>query len=122
MKFQVSNAGPLNAFTAYGDDYVAVNGERHAANLIVLPDRVMPWQAASFDALTEADFAVLAGLGAEIVLVGTGPRQRFPQPRLTRPLVAAGLGLEVMDLRAACRTYNVLVAEHRRVAAALLLS
>ena len=122
MKLQVSHAGPLNAFTAYGDGYVAVNGERHTANLIVLPDRVVPWSAVSFDALAEADFATLAALGAEIVLVGTGSRQRFPQPSLTRPLVEAGLGLEVMDLRAACRTYNVLVAEHRRVAAALLLS
>ncbi len=122
MKLQVSHAGTLNAFSAYGEGYVAVNGERHERSLIVLPDRVLPWQAASFDALIEEDFAVLAGLGAEIVLIGTGPRQRFPQPRLTRPLVEAGLGLEVMDLRAACRTYNVLVAEHRRVAAALLLS
>lgn len=121
MKLQVSTAGTLNAFTAYGDGYVTVNGKRHAYNLIVMPESVKPWGATTFDALTEDDFAVLAGLGAEIVLFGTGQRLRFPHPRLTRPLVDAGLGLEVMDLRAACRTYNVLVAEHRKVAAALLL-
>ena len=57
---------------------------------------------------------------AEIVLLGTGPRQRFPHPRLTAPLAQARVGLEVMDLQAACRTYNILVAEERKVAAALL--
>jgi len=54
------------------------------------------------------------------VLLGTGRRLRFPAAELSAPLVQAGIGLEVMDLRAACRTYNVLVAENRRVAAALL--
>jgi len=97
-----------------------VNGERHASSLIVLPDRVLPWAATSFAALGEADFAPLADLGLEIVLLGTGPRLRFPPPALTRPLVEARVGLEVMDLQAACRTYNILVAEERRVAAALL--
>jgi uncharacterized protein len=62
----------------------------------------------------------LKQLGAEIVLLGTGPRQRFPHPRLTAELARAGIGLEVMDLQAACRTYNILVAEERKVAAALL--
>ena len=59
-------------------------------------------------------------LQAEIVLLGTGPRQRFPHPRLTAALASAGIGLEVMDVQAACRTYNILVAEERKVAAALL--
>jgi uncharacterized protein len=55
------------------------------------------------------------------VLLGTGARQRFPAPRLLRPLIEAGIGCEVMDLAAACRTYTILVAEGRRVAAALLI-
>ena len=54
------------------------------------------------------------------MLLGTGARQRFPHPRLTAELAQAGIGLEVMDLQAACRTYNILVAEERKVAAALL--
>ena len=68
-------------------------------------------------------FAVEPGApvhAAQIVLLGTGPRQRFPHPRLTAALASAGIGLEVMDVQAACRTYNILVAEERKVAAALL--
>src|SRR5262245_4853366 len=97
-----------------------VNGERRESSAIVLPDRVVEWSASRFDTLTAQDFQVLKELGAEIVLLGTGPKQRFPHPRLTAALAQAGIGLEVMDLRAACRTYNILVAEERKVAAALL--
>src|SRR6266702_1612053 len=60
-------------------------------------------------------------LGLEIVLLGTGARLRFPRPEILRPLVQSGVGVEVMDVEAACRTYNILVAEERKVAAALLL-
>jgi len=97
-----------------------VNQERHQSSVIVLPERVLPWGAASFAALTAEDFAPLAELDLEIVLLGTGPRLRFPHPALTRRLVEARVGVEVMDLQAACRTYNILVAEERRVGAALL--
>jgi uncharacterized protein len=112
----------LNTFTGYGEGYVLVNGERHETNLVVLPERLVPWSAASFDALAESDFESLLELGPEIVLLGTGPRQRFPHPRLTRALAARRIGVEAMDLQAACRTYNFLMAEDRRVAAALLFA
>lgn len=122
MKLHASSAGSLNTFTAYGEDYVAVNGERHSSSLLVLPERVLAWDARSFDALAAEDFAALAGMDLEIVLLGTGQRLRFPHPRITRLLTEARIGVEVMDLKAACRTYNVLVAEHRKVAAALLFA
>ena len=97
-----------------------INGVRHESSIVVLPERVLPWSAASFDRLSAEDFGFPSGLQAEIVLLGTGPRQRFPHPRLTAPLTRAGVGVEVMDLQAACRTYNILVADERKVAAALL--
>lgn len=122
MKLHASGPSGVNVVTAYGNDYVAVNGVRHRESLVVLPDRVAPWSARSFDALTAEDFAFLATLNAEIVLLGTGPKQRFPHPRLTAPLARAGIGVEVMDLQAASRTYNILVAEERKVAAALLFA
>ena len=122
MKLHATAPGARNTFTAYGEGYVAVNGARHASSLIVLPDRLLPWEVAGFDALEESSFAALAGLHPEIVLLGTGARQRFPHPRLTRALLEARIGLEVMDLQAACRTYNILAAEERRVAAALLFA
>jgi uncharacterized protein len=120
LKLHRSVTVGVNVFTAYGEGYVMVNGERHVSNLIVLPDRLLPWGAASFAALSAEDFAPLADLGLELVLLGTGPRLRFPPPSLTRALAEARVGLEVMDLQAACRTYNILVAEERKVAAALL--
>lgn len=120
MKLHASTPGAANTITAYGDDYVKVNGARHDSSVIVTPNDVRKWSAADFEHLQEQDFAALANLGADIVLLGTGPRQRFPNPKLTASLGAARVGLEVMDLKAACRTYNILVAEERKVALALV--
>ena len=120
MKLHASNPGAANTITAYGDDYVMVNGERRETSVIVTPEILQPWTPASFEQLSADDFAPLAELGAEIVLLGTGRRQRFPHPRLTASLAEARVGLEVMDLKAACRTYNILVAEARKVALALV--
>jgi uncharacterized protein len=120
VKLHRAGASTVNTFTGYGEGYVAVNGQRHEKSVIVLADRVVDWPAKSFAALSAADFAVFQDLGVDIVLLGTGPRQRFPHPSLAASLARAGIGLEVMDLQAACRTYNILVAEERKVAAALV--
>ena len=120
MKLHASGPSGVNTITGYGDGYVTVNSERRTSSVVVLPDRVEPWAPKSFDALSAEDFTFLKELNAEIVLLGTGARQRFPHPRYTAELTKAGIGLEVMDLQAACRTYNILVAEERKVAAALL--
>ena len=120
MKLHASTPAGANTITAYGDDYVMVNGARRDSSVIVTASEVKSWRATDFDHLEAADFAELTSLGAEIVLLGTGARQRFPHPRLTASLGAARVGLEVMDLKAACRTYNILVAEARKVALALV--
>jgi uncharacterized protein len=121
VKLHSSNIAGLNIFTAYGEGYVAVNHEKYEKNLIVLPDAIFPeWTEAAVATLTEADMARLLGLGTEIVLLGTGNRLRFPPGPLMRPFAPSGIGLEIMDLQAACRTYNILAAEGRKVAAALL--
>lgn len=120
MKLHVSGPGQRNAITGYGEGYVLVNGQRHESSLIVTPDQVLPWDVSEFTKITAQDFDKLKALQPEILLLGTGPKQRFPHPRLTAPLAEAGIGVEVMDLKAACRTFNILVAEERKVAAALL--
>ena len=120
MKLHASVPAGRNVITAYGEDYVSVNGTRHTSSLIVTPERVVPWDVSEFTKITMADFDRLKTLDADILLLGTGPTQRFPHPRLTAPLAAAGIGVEVMDLKAACRTFNILAAEERKVAAALL--
>ena len=123
MKLQLTRPmGSGNIISGYGDDHVLVNGERHSVNLVVTADVVVPWEAMTFDALAPAHFETIVALAPEIVLLGTGSRLRFPAAELIAPLVQARIGLEVMDLRAACRTYNVLRAEDRRVAAALLFA
>lgn len=121
MKLHTSNIAGLNLFTAYGADFVVVNQEKFSKNLIVLPESLHPeWTAASVASLSEADMEILTGLGTEIILLGTGSRLRFPSGALLRPFATAGIGLDVMDLQAACRTYNILASEGRKVAAALL--
>ena len=119
MKLHASTPN-AHVVTAYGDDYVTVNGVRYSESIVVLPARVAPWSARSFESLTAEHFSALLELDAEIVILGTGPKQRFPHRSLTAPLAQARVGLEVMSLQAACRTYNILVAEERKVAAALL--
>jgi uncharacterized protein len=121
VKLHLSASRARNVITAYGAGYVMVNGARHDTNLIVLPDRILAWSAASFESLAAEDFDALARLDLEVVLLGTGAMLRFPRPQITRALVEAKIGLEVMDVPAACRTYNILAGEERRVAAALLL-
>lgn len=122
MKLHSPAPSAFNTFTGYGEGFVMINGRRHDRSTIVTPERLLHWSAASFDALQEADFQALLDLNPEIVLLGTGPRQRFPHPRLVRALTDKRIGVEAMDLQAACRTYNILMAEERRVAAALLFA
>ncbi len=123
MKLQLEQGSGQNMFTGYGDDYVAVNREPYRSSLIVLPDRLIPdWNLSALGDLTAAHLERVLGLQPEVVLLGTGKRLRFPRPELTLPFTAAGIGVEVMDNFAACRTYNILMAEGRRVAAALIIA
>jgi uncharacterized protein len=122
VKLHLSRIDNQNAFTGYGKGYVMVNGVRHERSLVVLPERLIEdWGVSGIDVLRQEKMAFLASLGMEIVLLGTGDHLVFPHPRLLQPLAQARIGLEVMDTQAACRTYNILMAEGRKVAAALML-
>jgi uncharacterized protein len=81
---------------------------------------VSVWAVGGFATLVAADFSFIAELKPEIVILGTGAKQRFPGPELGRALAASGAGVEVMDTRAACRTYNILASEGRKVVAAIV--
>lgn len=122
MKLHREATTALNTFTGYGEGWVKINDERVGKSVVVLPGRIIAdWPATNFESLTADHLAALTGLGCEIVLLGTGTQLRFPRPEILRPLIDAGVGVEVMDVQAACRTYNILMAEERKVAAALLL-
>ena len=121
MKLHLANPGDIKLFTAHGADHVMVNGERHDHSIAVLAGEVRSdWAVAGFDALCAAHFDYFLALEPDVLLLGTGARQRFPHPRLYRSLTDAGIGVECMDTPAACRTYNILVAEDRKVVAAIL--
>lgn len=122
MKLHLAGAGGGQLITGYGDGWIDINGTRHTASLIVLPNQLITdWSATDFESLTEAQIAHLAQLKPELALLGTGATHRFLHPRIARPLTEIGVGLECMDTAAACRTYNILMAEGRHVAAALIL-
>jgi uncharacterized protein len=120
LKLHADTSTALNTVTAYGPGFIEINKVRHTSAVVLTPAHVHPWPVASFEALAEADFERLRALDPEVVLLGTGSRQRFPHPRLSRALAQARIGLEAMNTPAACRTYNILMAEGRKVVAALL--
>jgi uncharacterized protein len=121
LKLHADQLTAHNTVTAYGPGFIEVNKQRHTSPLLLMPDRLQAWPVADFEALAPDHFAALLPWQPELVLLGTGRSQRFPHPQLVRPLTEAGLGVEAMDSAAACRTYNILMAEGRRVAAAVLV-
>lgn len=121
MKLHLMPAGGLQLFSGYGPGYVTVNHVRYETCVLVTPQAVTEWRAAGFDDLRTEHFGFIAELRPEIVILGTGATQRFPRPELARALAASGGGVEVMDSRAACRTYNILASEGRKVVAAILI-
>jgi uncharacterized protein len=122
LKLHLANLGDTKLFTAHGTDHVMVNGERHDRSIVVLAEEVRnDWIVTNFDELSETHFSYFLALKPDVLLLGTGATQRFPHPRLYRTLTDASIGLECMDTPAACRTYNILAAEGRRVIAAILI-
>jgi uncharacterized protein len=107
---------------AYGDGRFRISGVAHEGSVLVLPDRVLAWPVADFAALTLESLAPLfaAGAAIELLLIGCGPKQLLLPSAMRSGLRARGIVPEAMDTGAACRTYNLLLAEERRVAAALI--
>jgi uncharacterized protein len=123
MKLHPNKPSALNTVTGYGEGYVEVNAIRFETPIVLMPVlAVQPWPVDRFESLSERHFEALLALRPELVLLGTGARQRFLPQALSRALFDSRIGLEIMDTRAACRTYNILMSEGRQVLAALLLS
>ncbi|HYR25197.1 MAG TPA: Mth938-like domain-containing protein [Aquabacterium sp.] len=122
MKLHADRAEGVNVINACTGDSVSVNGVRFGHSVLVpLTGEVQRWSASDFGALQASHFEEVVAAAPEVVILGTGSRQRFPHPSLLRPLMAARIGVETMDTTAACRTYNVLASEGRRVLAVLLV-
>lgn len=125
MKLHSDQSFGLNTITGYGPGYVAVNKRNHQASLILTPQTIEPdWPVTGVESLTADLLLPLAQRTCDVLLLGTGQRQKFPSPALLRPLIEASggrMGVEIMDTAAACRTYNILTAEGRTPLAALIV-
>ena len=121
MKLNQETTPGQQRITAYDATQVSVDGAPHALPLALDAQQILTdWQPARTGSLDASDIAALLALRPGVVLIGTGTRRRLIHPAILRPLIDAGIGYEVMDIGAACRTFNLLVAEGRAVAVALL--
>ncbi len=117
-----TNLGKKNIFTAYDENSVSVDGKNYTNNVLLLHNQLIEnWTNATFATLTEEDFAMLGNFDVEIILLGTGKTQQFPSAHLLQSLIAKNKAVDAMTTHAACRTYNLLVGDYRRVLAAILV-
>jgi uncharacterized protein len=122
MKLHASTTKQYQTVTGYDDSGVEINAERFQYSLIVMPETPpRAWDVPNFEALTPAHFEQIEADKPDVVILGTGERQRFVHPRLIVSLSARHIGVESMDSKAACRTYNVLMGEGRKVTLALII-
>jgi uncharacterized protein len=122
VKLQSDPHSGANTITGYGDGYIEINKIPYSHAVLLSSDgEILEWPVKSFEELSPADFAQMTSLKPELIIIGTGKRQRFPKPELLKTLIDAKLGFEVMDSQAACRTYNILVGEGRQVLLALIV-
>ena len=122
MKLHSSSTQQYQTVTGYDDAGVEINAVRFDYSLIVLPETPpRAWPVTRFEALEAAHFEQIAQDTPDVVILGTGARQRFVHPRLIASLAAQRIGVECMDSKAACRTYNILMGEGRKVTLALII-
>ncbi|WP_105532674.1 Mth938-like domain-containing protein [Solimicrobium silvestre] len=122
MKLHNTQNQQYQTVTAYDDHSVEINAITFKHSLLVLPELPpITWPVSNFAALTEEHFQTIAALRPDVVILGTGIKQRFAHPKLTACLINQRIGVESMDSQAACRTYNILMTEGRKVALALII-
>jgi len=122
MKFSIDDPQDGLTIQSYSNSTIVINGRAFNKSLALVPDKLLEHDfPAEIAALEEQHFSRLAELQPQVVLLGTGEKQHFPPAALYALLINQGVGVEVMSTPSACRTYNILKAEGRRVCALLLL-
>ncbi|MEQ1776797.1 MAG: Mth938-like domain-containing protein [Burkholderiales bacterium] len=122
MKLHLAKTEGQNQFTGYGSGYVAVNNQRYERSIVVTPAAIHDtWAVTGVETIGANELAFLLELKPEILLLGTGSTHRFPGPEALREFARAQIGMESMDTAAACRTFNILMAEGRNVIAAVIV-
>ncbi len=122
MKLHSDSTQQYQTVTGYDASGVEINAQRFEFSLIVMPETPpRPWPVERFEDLEASHFEAIAADRPDVVVLGTGARQRFVHPRLVTSLSAMRVGVECMDSQAACRTYNILMGEGRKVTLALII-
>jgi len=122
MKLHSTQTQQYQTITGYETDSVEINAVTFKHSLIVLPEtKPIEWRIISFETLTTDHFTQIEQTQPDVVILGTGNKQKFIHPRLIAALTSRRIGVECMDNQAACRTYNILMAEGRKVALALVM-
>jgi uncharacterized protein len=121
MKFTQQRPDGANLIRRYGADFILVGERELRTSCIVSPTQIEAWTPRSVDEMTPESLETLFALKPEVVVLSTGATQKFPRAALRAEFATRKIGLEVMEIGAACRTYNVLVGEERKVVAAVLL-
>lgn len=122
MKFLQPDDGAGHLIHGYWPGLIVIDGRGYHTGLILSPERIVTgWGPTCAADLTEDHIEALIDLTPQVIVIGTGERQVFPEPRVYFAALARGVGVEIMDTGAACRTYNILMAEGRRVAAGLIM-
>ncbi len=122
MKFTLESSSNVNVIRSYSSEELRIGEQSVRSSCIVMADALLAdWPPATLDELQMSHLESIFALRPELVLLGTGSRQRFAPADVRAAFAGRGIGIESMDLGAACRTFNILVQEERRVAAALFL-
>lgn len=122
MKFHLIQSDNKNLITGYDLNWVEVNQERHHSSLIVTPTQLLlEWPVKSIKDIKENSFEAIESLNIEIILLGTGNIQEHLEPRLLEYFSKKNMAVESMNNQSACRTYNILANEERKVLLALML-
>jgi len=120
MRFALDSFA-INSIRAYSDGEITITDKTISQSVVITHDSIQPWEPRCIDELTAAHINLLGELDPETVIIGTGKELSFPPPALTAGLLTRGIGVEIMAHDAACRTFNVLLAEDRRVVVALMM-
>ena len=122
MKFAEDDLNEGYFITAYDDTSIQINGKNFSSALVIAQDAlIIDWAPASIETLLPEHIDTIANLEPELVLLGTGAKLIFPELKTYAKLIQQGIGVEVMDTGAACRTYNILISEGRRVVAGMII-
>lgn len=123
MKIELDTiSGDQYRIESYTNDAVVINGVSHTSSLIISPKKLVTgWEVSAFADLAVQHIETITDLQPEIIILGTGKQIRFPAPQILAGIFDRNIGFEVMDTGAACRCYNLLVSEDRRVAAGLII-